>query len=470
MPLAIIPVIGGSWYFGIKGGILTALISILTNMTLPTILGYDLIQFNSSPGNVIGSIALLLLAVIVGKMATVTRERKDALIRLEEQVKQLTMLHEVALISTQVDTIDQLIERVTEIIGKNLFPDNFGILLMDEERDVLHPHPSYRFASAKDLFPTDIPLGQGVTGQVAKTGQSIRIGNVGDMQNYIRVTQGTSSELCVPIKLKDRVLGVINTESTRAEAFSLDDELLLGTLAGQLATGIEQLRAAAAERQWLDQLAHSNELIYALAHVTTHIEKMLSTEDVIRTLGEELNKIDLTCVMAVYDKDRGFFTMNYTSIESKVLEQMENGIGFPLMEYSFSLEKLKSTLEIEDTLHAAVITNPEDEIQVLFTQRREKDISKILQRVGIGPETEFLRLPLVFEESLQGILWVWGEGVKKTDLPIMSVLAKQVGTSLERARLFQEVQSLALTDPLTGLQNRRSLFELGRIEFSRSHR
>jgi two-component system cell cycle response regulator len=32
------------------------------------------------------------------------------------------------------------------------------------------------------------------------------------------------------------------------------------------------------------------------------------------------------------------------------------------------------------------------------------------------------------------------------------------------------VQSLALTDPLTGLQNRRSIFELGRIEFSRAQR
>jgi diguanylate cyclase (GGDEF)-like protein len=32
------------------------------------------------------------------------------------------------------------------------------------------------------------------------------------------------------------------------------------------------------------------------------------------------------------------------------------------------------------------------------------------------------------------------------------------------------VQSLALIDPLTGLQNRRSLFELGRIEFTRSYR
>jgi diguanylate cyclase (GGDEF)-like protein len=52
----------------------------------------------------------------------------------------------------------------------------------------------------------------------------------------------------------------------------------------------------------------------------------------------------------------------------------------------------------------------------------------------------------------------------------MSIFAKQIGVSLERARLFQEVQSLALTDPLTGLQNRRSLFELGRVEFSRAHR
>jgi diguanylate cyclase (GGDEF)-like protein len=52
----------------------------------------------------------------------------------------------------------------------------------------------------------------------------------------------------------------------------------------------------------------------------------------------------------------------------------------------------------------------------------------------------------------------------------MSIFARQIGISLERARLFQEVQGLALTDPLTGLQNRRSLFEVGRIEFARAQR
>jgi diguanylate cyclase (GGDEF)-like protein len=52
----------------------------------------------------------------------------------------------------------------------------------------------------------------------------------------------------------------------------------------------------------------------------------------------------------------------------------------------------------------------------------------------------------------------------------MSTFAQQVASALKRARLFQEVQSLAITDPLTGLQNRRSLFDLGRIELARSQR
>ena len=52
----------------------------------------------------------------------------------------------------------------------------------------------------------------------------------------------------------------------------------------------------------------------------------------------------------------------------------------------------------------------------------------------------------------------------------MSIFANQIGINIQNSYLFQEIQSLALTDPLTGLHNRRSLFELGRIEFSRAHR
>ena len=157
-------------------------------------------------------------------------------------------------------------------------------------------------------------------------------------------------------------------------------------------------------------------------------------------------------------------------MEPKVLEQMENAMGLPLIEHTIPLDKWDSILEKEDLLHPAVISNPENEIQILFTPRRMEGILDILLRIGITPDSELLRLPLVFEENLLGILWVWGEGITKADLPIMSIFAKQIGISLERTRLFQEVQSLALTDPLTGLHNRRGFFQLGRAEFSRAHR
>jgi diguanylate cyclase (GGDEF)-like protein len=170
--------------------------------------------------------------------------------------------------------------------------------------------------------------------------------------------------------------------------------------------------------------------------------------------------------VASYDKARGLFALNSTSIEPKFLKVLEERLGYPFTDHIFSRDKL----DPEEILHPAALTHPEEEILKLFSGVRKQGVLETLQEIGVGPEIEPLRLPLVFEEDLRGIIWIWGKNLSKADLPIMSIFAKQIGVSLERARLFQEVQSLALTDPLTGLQNRRSLFELGRVEFARAHR
>jgi diguanylate cyclase (GGDEF) domain len=398
------------------------------------------------------------IALVLSKSLLLEEARK--------RVKQLTALHDISLISIEVDNEDELINRVTYIIGQNLFTDNFGILLLDEGSGMLKAHPSYRSFSAEERGVRDVSLEQGITGLVVRTGKAQRIGNVHRVSEYVEIDDRINSELCVPIKFKEQILGVINSESTKRDAFTEDDERLLITLAGQIATAMEQIRRAQAERKWLDQLAHSNDLVYALAQITTHIEKAFDIDDIIRNLGMELNKISLTCIMAVYDKERGQFTVNYTSMEPNLLEIVENGLGHPLIKYTFSRDRLN----LDNLLYPTVLSNPAVEIQMLFANTRWEGILGILEKLGVGPETEPLRLPLVFEDNLLGILWVWGKGVTKTDLPVMSIFAKQIGVSLERARLFQEVQSLALTDPLTGLQNRRSLFELGRVEFARAQR
>jgi diguanylate cyclase (GGDEF)-like protein len=398
------------------------------------------------------------VALVLSKALLLEEERK--------RVKQLTALHDISLISIEVDNEDELINRVTDVIGQNLFPDNFGILLLDEQSGILHAHPSYRFFSSEQHGAMDLPIESGITGQAVRTGKAQRVGNVRRVKEYIDMDDRTISELAVPIKFKEQILGVINAESTKRDAFTEDDERLLITLAGQIATAMEQIRKAQAERKWLDQLAHSNDLIYALAQITTHIEKAFDTDEIIQNLGIELNQIDLTCIMAVYDKERGLFTVNYTSLKPDFLEIVETGLGHPLIKYTFSRDRLN----LDNILYPTVLSNPAFEIEMLFANTRWEGIMEILRKLGVGAETEPLRLPLIFEDNLLGIMWIWGKGVTRTDLPIMSIFAKQVGVSLERARLYQEVQSLALTDPLTGLQNRRSLFELGRVEFSRALR
>ena len=643
--LAVIPVISGSWFFGVRGGVVTTMISISTAITIQVLSGYSYGDSFTDPGIIIGTFVLTLIALVIGRLGTVTRERHDALLRLEgyetkreahtkfleilnritgkaleadnmestlnilveeigklfeaddcffsswdeareapiptvaygsmsdiypymqfepgertlstsvmklghpiavtdvedsphierkiamvfpsrsmlglpliaqerkmgslllgynrtrsfdedeithaeltaeqvalvlsksqlleeerKQVKQLTALHDVAQIATQADNEDTLIERVTDVIGKNLFPDNFGILLLDEHNGVLHPHPSYRFFSVEGIQPSDIRLGEGVTGHVALTLKPLCIGNVRRISNYLDVDERTVSELCVPILFKEQLLGVINAESTRKNAFNAHDERLLATLAGQLATAIEQIRRAQAERKWLDQLAHSNELTYSLAHITTHIEKALDKEEIVETLGAELQKIGLICATAFYDARWRTFTFHSTTMDAPALAKFERFLGFQFVNFTFSLEALKSKSGFEEITQPAVIDDPLDEMQIFFDKKREGGLSNLLAKVGINPGVELMRLPLLFEQNLLGIHWVWGNGITRADLPVMSIFAKQIGISLERARLFKEVQDLALTDPLTGLNNRRSLFELGKIELARAIR
>jgi len=152
-------------------------------------------------------------------------------VRLEE----LTVLHAVATAGAEATREDVLIERVTKIIGETLYPaDVFGVMLLDEGAGVLHVHPSYQVMEQKqdkwevavahlageDTERIVVPLGQGITGTVAASGQPRRVGDVTREPAYIDLGVGTRSELCVPLKVGERVIGVINAESAQQDAFS----------------------------------------------------------------------------------------------------------------------------------------------------------------------------------------------------------------------------------------------------------
>src|SRR5512139_3683178 len=59
---------------------------------------------------------------------------------LRRQIEELTILHAVATAGAEATDEDALIQRATQIIGENLYPDNFGLLILDESGECLRPH------------------------------------------------------------------------------------------------------------------------------------------------------------------------------------------------------------------------------------------------------------------------------------------------------------------------------------------
>jgi diguanylate cyclase (GGDEF)-like protein len=86
-----------------------------------------------------------------------------------------------------------------------------------------------------------IPFGQGITGRCAVENRVVNVGNVRSDAGYIASgVEGARSEIAVPIRFEEELLGVLTIESSTEDAFDDDDVRLLSTLGAQAAVSIHQ--------------------------------------------------------------------------------------------------------------------------------------------------------------------------------------------------------------------------------------
>lgn len=84
----------------------------------------------------------------------------------------------------------------------------------------------------------------------------------------------------------------------------------------------------------------------------------------------------------------------------------------------------------------------------------------------------WLGVPLIAQNKLIGLLTI--DSAEENhftgdDITIAATFANQVSVALDNARIFKEAQEQALTDPLTGVYNRRGLFELAKADFKKAN-
>ena len=182
-------------------------------------------------------------------------------------------------------SLDSMVTEIADRLGWEsmelvLFADD-GLLYTR----AYYGYPEYSLISFKP--------GHGIVGAVAQSGVGRLVPDVRSDPDYLDVVTETRSEMCVPLRVGERVLGVLNAESPRPGAFTQQDFELLGTLADQMAIVIERGRLAGLERDALERLRGldklkddfvatvSHELRTPLTSINGYAQTMLARADVL---------------------------------------------------------------------------------------------------------------------------------------------------------------------------------------------
>jgi len=120
-----------------------------------------------------------------------------------------------------------------------------GVMLLDEQTKTLS-YFVYQGLSAKYTEEMRFKLGEGIAGKVAQTGRAILLEDISLEPSAARPDlikmEGIKAFLSVPLRAKDKILGVLNVASTGVRHFTKDDMYLLASIGDQLGIAIEQAK------------------------------------------------------------------------------------------------------------------------------------------------------------------------------------------------------------------------------------
>ena len=181
------------------------------------------------------------------------------------RIRQLNLVRAVSAQIANVLNLDELSKRVTELIQKTFNYYYVAIFTLKPNTKALRFRSSAvapRKGRRKAAIALEVEIGQGLIGEAAQTGKQTICDDVRANPNYrfIDSLPETKSEVVIPLKIEDRVLGVLDVQSDQPHAFHPNDLLILNALADNIAQAVEGARLYNTLHRRADQLALVSEV------------------------------------------------------------------------------------------------------------------------------------------------------------------------------------------------------------------
>jgi GAF domain-containing protein len=185
--------------------------------------------------------------VNLGLTQTELKNRSEELLvankELENRTRKLRTVAEVTSTAASLRDFENLISLTTSIVSEQLGYYHVAIFLLDEQRQYAILRSTNTPGGLRMLARGfKLPVGQlGVVSSVAQTGLARIALNDGESKIFFNNPDlaGTQSELALPLKSGDEIIGVLDIQSTEANEFTEEDVSILSILSDQVAIALQ---------------------------------------------------------------------------------------------------------------------------------------------------------------------------------------------------------------------------------------
>ncbi len=370
----------------------------------------------------------------------------------QRSAEQAALINEITSALNRPIEVPGILQTAVDRLAEALHVAYVGVALLDEAGQKLH----FVADHAVDVYTSMVGMELEVTTNwVAEEPDSerkiVRVTDIlgephsGVSVNF-QVERQAAALLAIPLVLHGQIIGVLGCATLRErQEFTPDEIRLLETVANLAAVRVEQARLLGDARLRAVELA-------ALYDTALEISRQHGLTSVLQKITESS--------VALLKADGGkLFLCNESQQEVRCVTSCRAPDG-----------QLNEVLHYGEGAAGKVAQTG----QSLLVNNYATWPGRARLFEALWKPASLLSVPMLWQDRVTGVIQVFRsqsqDSFHQADQDLLVLFASQAATALENSRLYEKLQHQAITDELTGVYNRRGLFELGRRDLERSRR
>jgi PAS domain S-box-containing protein len=234
---------------------------------------------------------------------TTARQREEQyrvlFVEADRQARELALLDAIRTALARELELEVIFRTVVDATHEVLGYSHVSLYTVEGEGLVL------RYQVGYDRVIERVPIGQGIVGRAVETGRSVLLEDVTTDPAFLGAIDGITSEICIPLRDRDRIVGVFNVETVGNARLGHEDLEIIETVSTQLGIAIERARlyntARDDEARFRSLIQHASDAIgivdrdRRVTYASPAVERILgyAPEDVIGTRVDLVHPDDL---------------------------------------------------------------------------------------------------------------------------------------------------------------------------------